>query len=87
LIIDIGNSRLTTSLRGMLMKRIFESDRDCVLPSALLSDDKGGWLWQKINRLPNYYQMRDEIALLESSGEEISSFVQAGTALVDLGCG
>ncbi len=86
-IIDIGGSGLNEALRGMLMSRMLDPKKQCVLPSALLSDDNGSLLWREINRLPEYYQTREEISLLELYGDEIADLIDPDTVLIDLGCG
>lgn len=87
LVIDIGGSQLSESLSSMLATRMLNPKQQCVLPSALLSDDNGSALWRQINRLPTYYQTSDEILLLELHGDEISELIEPGTVLLDLGCG
>ncbi|KAK3365358.1 hypothetical protein B0T24DRAFT_713155 [Lasiosphaeria ovina] len=86
-IIDIGGSRLAQSLYGMLAARMLDPAKQCVLPSALLSDDDGSALWREINRLPAYYQTRDEVLLLELYGDEIAALIEPDAVLIDLGCG
>ncbi len=86
-IIDIGGCRLNESLRNMLITRMLTPGKQCVLPSALLSDDDGSFLWRDMNRLPDYYQTRDEIALLEVHGKEIADLIAPNTVLIDVGCG
>ncbi|KAK4032198.1 hypothetical protein C8A01DRAFT_20702 [Parachaetomium inaequale] len=86
-ILDIGGSRLNESLRDMLVSRMLTPGNQCVLPSALLSDDNGSVLWQQINRLPDYYQTREEISLLEAHGNDIADLIAPNTVLVDIGCG
>jgi len=44
-------------------------------------------MWQSINRLPEYYQTRDEIELLKRNGEELAQYLEDGVTLVDLGSG
>jgi uncharacterized SAM-dependent methyltransferase len=87
LVIDIGGSRLDESLGSMVVSHMLDPTRQCVLPSALLSDDNGSSLWRQINRLPAYYQTSEEILLLELYGDDIAEFVEPGTVLIDLGCG
>ncbi|KAK4141810.1 histidine N-alpha-methyltransferase [Dichotomopilus funicola] len=87
LVIDIGGSQLAESLGSMITTRMLNPKKQCVLPSALLSDDNGGSLWRQINRLPSYYQTSDEILLLEVHGDEIADLIQPGTMIIDLGCG
>ncbi|KAK5659445.1 hypothetical protein OQA88_646 [Cercophora sp. LCS_1] len=86
-VVDVGGTRLQGSLQSMLMKRMLDPSKQCVLPSALLSDDIGSSLWRKINRLPDYYQTREEITLLDVYGDELADLIEPGTVLVDLGCG
>lgn len=86
-IIDIGGSRLDESLRSMLVNHMLTPEKQCVLPSALLSDDHGSFLWRDMNRMPDYYQTRDEIALLEAHGKDIADLIPPNTVLIDLGCG
>lgn len=86
-VIDIGGSRLDESLRSMLISRMLTPGKQCVLPSALLSDDNGSSLWRELNRMPDYYQTRDEIALLEVHGAEIADLIPPNAILVDIGCG
>jgi len=57
------------------------------LPDELLYDDAGLQLWSDIIYLPEYYQTRDEIALLERNGAEIASHIATGATLIDLGAG
>lgn len=87
LVIDIGGSRLDKSLGSMIASRMLDPTKQCVLPSALLSDDNGSSLWRQINRLPAYYQTSEEILLLELYGDEIADLIEPGTVLIDLGCG
>ncbi|KAK4449073.1 histidine N-alpha-methyltransferase [Podospora aff. communis PSN243] len=87
LVIDIGGSRLRETLHGMLMSRLLDPTKQCLLPSALLSDDQGSSLWREINRLPAYYQTSEEILLLELYGDEIADLIEPCSVLVDLGCG
>lgn len=86
-ILDIGGSNLRESLLPMLQNRMLKPDEQCVLPSPLLSDDRGLALWRKINRLPGYYQTNEEVELLELYGTEIADLICPGTTLIDLGCG
>ena len=86
-ILDIGGSRLKESLHNMLVGRMLTPGNQCVLPSALLSDDNGSNLWQQINRLPDYYQTREEISLLEAHGKDIADLIAPNPVLIDIGCG
>ncbi|KAM6523069.1 hypothetical protein FSOLCH5_003689 [Fusarium solani] len=86
-ILDIGGSNLSQSLKEMLESRMLAPGQQCVFPSALLSDDHGLALWRKINRLPTYYQTKEEIELLQSYGSELADEIPSGTILLDLGCG
>ena len=88
-ILDIGGSRIARSLRRLLENRLLHGDKgeQSLLPSALLSDDRGHAIWKQINRLPHYYQTCDEIDLLKKYGEEIAGHIAPGTAIIDLGAG
>jgi uncharacterized SAM-dependent methyltransferase len=88
-VIDIGGSRLSDSLKKMLERKLLREDRpgQRLLPSALLSDDRGLGIWRHLNRLPDYYQTRDEILLLEQHGSEIARHMAQGSVLLDLGSG
>jgi uncharacterized SAM-dependent methyltransferase len=61
--------------------------RERVMPASVLHDEKGLEMWQLMNRLPGYYQTRDEIELLEKNGKELVEHLENGVALVDLGSG
>ena len=72
----------------MLEKRLLYKDpQQRLLPSMLLSDDEGLKLWSQITHLPNYYQTRDEIELLEENGKKVAEYIVPGCTLVDLGSG
>lgn len=88
-VIDIGGSELPSLFKSMLQKNLIDGDDTGkrLLSSPLLSDDKGLKLWSRITHLPNYYQTRDEIELLEQNGDEIASTILPGTILIDLGAG
>lgn len=85
--LDIGGFKLGESLLLMLKDRMLSPGKQCVLPSPLLSDDKGLDIWHKINRLPAYYQTNEEVRLLELHGSAIANEVPHGCALIDLGYG
>lgn len=88
-VFDIGGSNLgyyyKSLLNSMLVKRHEGQQR--VLPSALLYHDVGLQIWSKITRLPDYYQTRDEIELLEHHSAAIAEHITEGSALFDLGSG
>ncbi|KAI9774043.1 MAG: hypothetical protein M1839_001928 [Geoglossum umbratile] len=68
-------------------KLIGKAQQQHLLPSALLSDDTGLQLWSQITCLPDYYQTRDEIQLLEQYGAEIAQHFVPGCTIIDLGSG
>lgn len=96
-IVDIGGSRLNETLKLYLQEKFFglhghqlrkvDGSRQYLLPSPLLSDDKGLTLWREINRLPHYYQTYDEVELFETYGEKIAEYIPEGASILDLGCG
>jgi hypothetical protein len=88
-VIDIGGSRVPIFLKNMLDEKfLMNAGRNqCLLPSAMLHDDTGLRIWRKLNRLPDYYQTRDEIDLLKRNGGDLARFLAETRTLVDLGCG
>ena len=79
-VINICENHISNTLRAMVEAKLLGKDagQQHLLPSPLLSDDIGLQLWCRINRLPDYYQTRDEIHLLEHYGAEIAQhFVDA----------
>lgn len=64
---------------------IFQKER--VMPSSVLHDEKGLEMWKLMNRLPYYYQTRDEMELLERNSNELADHLEDGVVLVDLGSG
>jgi uncharacterized SAM-dependent methyltransferase len=49
--------------------------------------DRGMEIWGDVIALPNWYQTREEIGLLQRWGSEISKYIPPGAALIDLGSG
>jgi uncharacterized SAM-dependent methyltransferase len=88
-VIDIGGSHLPDTLRAMLERKLLKEDRpgQHLLPSALLSDDKGLRYWRQLTHLIDYYQTRDEIHLLELYGQDIAQHMAPGSVMIDLGSG
>jgi hypothetical protein len=88
-VIDIGGSHLPDTLREMLERKLLKEDKpgQRLLPSALLSDDKGLRYWRELTHLLDYYQTRDEIHLLEQYGPEIAQHMAPGSVVLDLGSG
>ena len=94
-IIDIGGGDLQRSLRDVLEWKFLLKGKDGesktnqrrLLPSSFLSDAIGLKMWHEINRLPNYYQTREEIELLDQRGKEIAGRIADGSVLIDIGCG
>jgi hypothetical protein len=90
-----GNESISETFKGMLCEKLLWANGEfCpigipqrLLPSPLLSDEKGLEMWRTINKLPAYYQTDAEIRLLEERGHEIAMFVPPCAILVDLGCG
>jgi hypothetical protein len=88
-VIDIGGSHLSDTFREMLGRKLLKEDRpgQRLLPSALFSDDKGLRIWRELTRLPDYYQTRNEIHLLEQYGSDIAQHMAPGSVVLDLGSG
>ena|ERR1700733_9010178 len=88
-VIDIGGSHLPDTLRAMLERKLLKEDKpgQHLLPSALLSDDKGLRYWRQLTRLPDYYQTGHEIHLLEEYGPDIAQHMAPGSVVLDLGSG
>lgn len=96
-VFDIGGSKLSHTLGPLLEEKLFaltgrqlikaDGSTQRLLPSALLSDDTGLNLWRQVNRLPDYYQTRDEIELLAKFGAQIAKLVPENATLIDLGAG
>ena len=88
-VIDIGGSHLPDTLRIMLERKLLKQDKpgQHLLPSALLSDDKGLRYWRQLTHLPDYYQTRNEIHLLEQYGSDIAQHMAPGSVVIDLGSG
>ena len=90
-VIDIGGGNMQQTLNVELAKKflwqhgMFQAER--VMPASVLHDEHGLKMWPLMTRLPNYYQTRDEIALLQKHGEDLAKRLEDGVALVDLGCG
>jgi uncharacterized SAM-dependent methyltransferase len=58
-----------------------------LIPASVLHDDIGLTMWKELNSLPNYYQTRDEIELLEENSGELAEHLTKAWTLIDLGCG
>jgi len=90
-VIDIGGSRIQETLKKELQRKLLWSlgrfQKHRLLPASVLHDDVGLTMWQSINRLPEYYQTRDEIELLKRNGQELAQYLEDGVTLVDLGSG
>jgi hypothetical protein len=90
-VIDIGGGNMQQTLTAELDKKfLWKHDRfqaERVMPASVLHDEQGLKMWPLMTRLPNYYQTQDEIALLETHGEDLAKNLEDGVSLVDLGCG
>ena len=82
-----------THLASQDLREAMESDvragltaDDKWLPPVWFYDDRGSALFDRITRLPEYYQTRAERALLDSQAPEIAARAKADT-LVELGAG
>lgn len=88
-VLDICQGRLSDILKEMMEKHFLVKDEvgRRLLPPALLSDTRGLRIWREITRLPDYYQTREEIQLLETHSKAIADQIVEGSILIDLGCG
>jgi Histidine-specific methyltransferase, SAM-dependent len=82
-VLDIGRGRLSDTLKIMLTNTFLAPEiAHCrLLPPALLSNEAGLRLWKELTRLPDYYQTREEISLLEKHGRDIASHIPEGSGL------
>jgi dimethylhistidine N-methyltransferase len=58
-----------------------------MLPCRFFYDAHGSDLFEKITRLPEYYQTRTETAILSSHADAIAASVPAGGVLIEFGSG
>ena len=87
-VIDIGGSSLPSALVAMIYEQLFnQSPTERLLSHLFMYDETGLALWAQATRLPNYYQSRDEIELLQLHGAEIADHIADGCCLMDLGSG
>ncbi|KAK8076156.1 hypothetical protein PG994_003428 [Apiospora phragmitis] len=94
-IIDIGGSQLTAFFESLLHQALLWTGKPYapgglpqrLLASAFLSDDAGLLLWSDLTRAPNYYQTEAEAELIQEKADELSSRIEDGTIIMDLGCG
>lgn len=94
-VIDTGGSNLPTLLQSELEEKLLwvnGSYKPFGVPQRFLSrlvlgDNDGLEIWERLTRLPTYYQTDDEIELFHRYGSQIADFVRPGTVLIDLGCG
>jgi len=63
------------------------SRRPASIPPKYFYDTKGSQLFDAITKLPEYYQTRTEIAILQKNMEEIARLVGAGSLLIEPGGG
>lgn len=88
-VIDIGGSNISRTMKLALETRLLRPSSGArpLLPTALLYNDYGMRLWEKITHLPNYYQTATEIRLLELHAKAITCYVGPGSVLLDTGSG
>lgn len=90
-VMDIGGSKLVDSMKSELETKLlwkngrFQNDR--LLPASVMHDDVGLKMWRELTHLPNYYQTRDEIELLQQNSGELAEHLVRAWTLIDLGCG
>lgn len=88
-VFDIGGRNLDSYYKSLLDTTLLKRQKwqQRVLPRAVLYNDIGLQIWSRITLLPDYYQTRDEIDLLEHHSAEIAEHVVEGCTLFDLGSG
>ncbi|MEZ5855694.1 MAG: L-histidine N(alpha)-methyltransferase [Hyphomicrobiaceae bacterium] len=57
------------------------------LPPYLFYDARGSELFEAITRLPEYYQTRTEISILDANARDIAASIPDGSVLIELGSG
>jgi len=78
---DVTASRMADEVREGLRARPLP-----FLPSKYFYDDRGSALFEEITRLPEYYQTRTELAILETIADEVVDTAQP-RELCELGSG
>ncbi|KAF2663149.1 hypothetical protein BT63DRAFT_128327 [Microthyrium microscopicum] len=90
-VFDIGGSLLKDTMREELNKKFLltksNGSKQRTIPASILHDEHGLRMWAEINRMPDYYQTRDEIALLEQNSKDLARHLKGAYTLIDLGCG
>ncbi|KAK7745669.1 hypothetical protein SLS62_009710 [Diatrype stigma] len=88
-ILDIGGSKLPSTLKALVCKFIFPKDTSetPLLPSALMWDDTGLNLFRQITRNPTYNLMADELSLIKENLGVIADSVKDASTIIDLGSG
>lgn len=78
---------LTSEVERKFLWKNGQFQQHRLLPASVLHDDKGLKMWRGMTRLPQYYQTRDEIEMLQENGEELVKQIGGSHCLIDLGCG
>ena len=88
-VIDIGGSNISYTTREAVLAGLSGGQRKdrAFMPTSLLYNDKGMDIWEQVTHHGGYYQVTDEIQLLEQHGQDIARQISAGTVLLDIGCG
>jgi L-histidine N-alpha-methyltransferase len=86
--VDIINSGITTMDREVMLQEIHAglTAQPKYLPCKYFYDSHGSALFEKICRLPEYYQTRTELSILRAAAPEIMKHMKKGN-LVELGSG
>ena len=84
-LLDIRNDRSELCLVQLVREGL--CDPKPSLSSAMLWDDRGLQLFEKITQLPDYYISSLEKHIIEQHCEDIARKIQPGSMIVDLGCG
>lgn len=88
-IYDIGGSRNPDLLKHNVCKAFTPdiSGRQRSFPSELFFHGEGSAKWSQITEMLEFYQMRNEIELLEHHGGDIAKEIAPGSIVIDMGYG
>lgn len=87
-IVDIGGDQGLQQYYNKVLRKWFFRPKKGQVPyisGSFTSSDLGLALWRKLSCLPDFYQTREEIALLQHWGREIANDIVPGSSIIDLG--
>ena len=88
-IIDIGGGEVHQWFNESLRELFYEhrNRRVPYVSSSFTSSDVGLEVWSEVTCLPDYYQTREEITLLQEWGAQVAGHIPRGASILDLGSG